>query len=189
MEIGGVALRDIIVVASGLAGVYFVIMMLRLAQIGRHKTVALDAPSLTPPPVEAGADGGDEAAAEAEAEADSAEVFVYPRPQAAVANEAPSFGAELTRSHLEREIKQLREEVAALRAELDEIKAARRVSPQYADAMALVQRGLTAQDVADRCSISLAEAELVWALGRGPQNFDQEDDYGGEPGRTHARSA
>ena len=181
MEIGGVALRDVILVASGLAGVYLVIMLLRLFQIGRHKTVTLDASSLAPPAQPPPPDRDEEAAEE--------ETFTYTRPQPAEIPAPPSFGDELTRSHLEREVKQLREEIAALRAELDEIKMARRVSPQYADAMALVQRGLTAQDVADRCGISLAEAELVWALARGPQNFDQEDNYGGEPGRIHARSA
>ena len=180
MDIGGVALHDVILVVAGLAGVYIVIMLLRLFQIGRHKAVAFDAPSLTPPaqppPI-------DQVAAAPE------ETFVAPRTQPGEMAAPPSFGSELSRSHLEREVKQLREEIAALRAELDEIKAARRVSPQYADAMALVQRGLTAQDVADRCGISLAEAELVWALARGPQNFDQEDGYGAESGRTHARSA
>lgn len=181
MEIGGVALRDVILVVSGLAGVYLVIMMLRLLQIGKHKPVVLDAPSLTPPPQPPPQDQAAEVAAE--------ETFDHPRTQPGETVAPPSFGAELSRSHLEREVKQLREEVAALRAELDAIKAASRVSPQYADAMALVQRGLTAQDVADRCGISLAEAELVWALARGSQNFDQEDDYGGESGRTHARSA
>lgn len=178
MEIGGVALRDVIIVASGLAGVYFVIMLLRLMQIGRHKPVVpveLDVPTVppTPPPEEA---------------APMAAVEMPPA-QADEDGEPPHFGAELMRSHMEREIKQLRGEVAALRDELAELKAARHVSPQYADAMAMAQRGLTAQDVADRCDISLGEAELVWALAHGQRKTDEEDDYGGEPGRNHARSA
>ena len=105
MEIGGVTLRDAILVISGLVGVYLVIMVLRLVQIGRHKTVVFDtAASEPPPPV----DSAEEEAAE--------ETFVYPRPQIEEAAPPPSFGAELSRSHLEREVKQLREEVATLRA-------------------------------------------------------------------------
>ena len=46
----------------------------------------------------------------------------------------------------------------------------------YKDSMArsleLSQRGLTAQDVADRLGISLAEAELVHALSKGDAIFD-----------------
>lgn len=179
MEILGVPLRDVILVVSGLAGIYLVVTALRLYQVGRRKSAvpAIDADA---PPAEADA-GEDEDADE--------EVYVYPKPRVAAPEEPASFGSELARSHLEREVKQLREEVVALRDELADLKAASRVSPQYADAMALAQRGLTAQDVADRCGISLAEAELVWALARGLQNLDQEDEYGGEPGRNHARSA
>lgn len=179
MEIGGVALRDVIIVASAGAGVYLVIMLLRLMQLGRHKPMALDASTLPPvPPPEETAAGQ-----------------VQEMPPAAPplpgeeGGEPTGFGAELMRSHLEREIKQLRGELAALRDELAALKAARNVSPQYADAMALAQRGLTAQDVADRCNISLGEAELVWALAHGQRKTDEEDDYGGESGRNHARSA
>ena len=180
MEIGGVALRDVIIVASGLAGVYLVIMLLRLMQIGRHKPavpVEFDAPVVppTPPPEE-------------EAIWPPAPPAVPPAP-ADEGGEPAHFGAELMRSHMEREIKQLRGELAALRDELAELKAARHVSPQYADAMAMAQRGLTAQDVADRCNISLGEAELVWALAHGQKKTNEEDDYGGEPGRNRTRSA
>jgi len=79
----------------------------------------------------------------------------------------------LARTELERELQQLRQEVAALRTELGELKAARNISPQYAEALALAQRGLSAREVAERMGISLAEAELVHALSRGERLFDE----------------
>jgi DNA-directed RNA polymerase specialized sigma24 family protein len=78
----------------------------------------------------------------------------------------------LARTDMEMEIQRMRDEMLQMRQELEELRAARRVSPQYAEAMELVQRGLSAQDVADRLGISLGEAELVQALSRGRQNFD-----------------
>ena len=73
---------------------------------------------------------------------------------------------------MEMEIQRMRDEMLQMRREMEELRAARRVSPQYAEAMELAQRGMGAQDVADRLGISLAEAELVQALSRGQQNFD-----------------
>ena len=178
MEIAGIALRDIVLVACGLAGIYLVITLLRLVQVGRHKAATVEveveplAPSLS---------ANDAAVAAPK----KAPVIPYSRAAAA----AQPFDAELARSHQEMDLRQLREEVGVLRGEIGELKAARTVSPQYADAMALAQRGLTAQDLADRCGIALGEAELVWALSRGPMNFDQEEDYDGDSGYQHARSA
>jgi len=182
MDIGGLAMRDIILVLAGLAGIYLVLTVLRLVQVGRHKPAVLD-DSLHVPEIDA------------EPAIDTAPVEPELPPL-----EAPppvsGFGAELLRSHQDQEVRrlhdeiaQLREELAVLREELVYIKAARNISPQYADAMSLAQRGLTAQDVADRCGISLGEAELVWALSRGANNLEYEDDYGGDSGRKHARAA
>lgn len=84
----------------------------------------------------------------------------------------------LARSDMEMEVQRMRDEMERMRAELEEMRVARRVSPQYAEAMELAQRGLTAQDVADRLGISLAEAELVQALSRGEMNFEEGDEHG-----------
>lgn len=83
-----------------------------------------------------------------------------------------SLAEHLARSDVETEMQRMRDEMARMHQEMEELRASRRVSPQYAEAMELSQRGLTAQDVADRLGISLAEAELVQALSRGKQNFD-----------------
>ena len=86
----------------------------------------------------------------------------------------------LARSDLERDVRALRAEINVLRAEIEELKAARNISPHYAEALTLAQRGLSAQDVADRLGISLAEAELVHALSRGEQIFEEGEDDGAD---------
>jgi DNA-directed RNA polymerase specialized sigma24 family protein len=42
----------------------------------------------------------------------------------------------------------------------------RPVTPQHSEAMVLAERGLPALQIAERCGISVAEAELVCALAR-----------------------
>lgn len=65
----------------------------------------------------------------------------------------------------------LREEFAALResleSEIASLRNARSVSPQYGEAVVLAQRGLETAAIAERCGISVSEAELVAALARG----------------------
>lgn len=65
---------------------------------------------------------------------------------------------------LEQSVNEVRAEVAALRDAIAELKAARDMPPQYNEAMALASRGGSAQQIAESCGISLAEAELVQAL-------------------------
>jgi len=207
MEVAGIALRDVIIVASGLTATYLVILLLRLVQLGRHKFAADEEPTME---TEAAASPPDEVEVEDEAPAVYARPFVRaaaavrepepePRPVLARAPEReapPSFGSELARSQDDTDARQLRSEVGRLRTEMTDLRqelsrmqATRNVSPQYTDAMTMAQRGLTAQDVADRCGISLGEAELIWALSRGPMNFDQEEDYGGDTRPKHIRAA
>lgn len=182
MDASGAALRDILLMIAGLAAIYLGVMVLRLLRLRRLKADNAVGVAATP----------------SAADQSAGEDLVYEAPAlAARAAAAPAhFDAALARSHQESELRQLREEVGQLReavgqlrAELADLQAARHVSPQYSDAMALAQRGLTAQDVADRCDISLGEAELVWALSRGPTSFDDEEDYGEESASRHARSA
>lgn len=182
MDFDAVTLRDVVLAVIGLIGVYLVVMVLRLTRLRRRPARLVEEAPIAPTLA-------NEAADEPE------ENLVYsPSPRAVVPQPAPAdFGAELNRSQQDSEIRQLREEVVQLReqvgqlrAELADVSSARLVSPQYSDAMTFAQRGLSAQDVADRCGISLGEAELVWALSRGPKNFDQEEEYGGEPGVERA---
>lgn len=92
---------------------------------------------------------------------------------APVAAFGQQLAEHLARYDLEREVGRLREEVAQLRDAVRELRAARNISPQYAEALGLAQRGLTAQEIADRMGISLAEAELVHALSRGEELFKE----------------
>jgi hypothetical protein len=99
-------------------------------------------------------------------------------PAARTAGFGEHLADHLARSDMEMEVQRMRDEMKRMQAEMEEMRAARRVSPQYAEAMELSQRGLTAQDVADRLGISLAEAELVHALSRGDNTFDEGDEHG-----------
>lgn len=97
-----------------------------------------------------------------------------PRPVEPVWKQDPArFGQQAVKSGIEAELAELRGEVAALKDELlllhEEVrllKAARNVSPQYGEAVALAQKGLDAPQIAERCGISVAEAEMVRALSR-----------------------
>ena len=76
------------------------------------------------------------------------------------------FGQQVVKTGIETELAELRGEVAALKDEVALLKAARNVSPQYGEAVTLAQRGMAAQQIAERCGISVAEAEMVRALSR-----------------------
>jgi len=106
---------------------------------------------------------------------ETGEGVVPPNPErpAARSGFGEHLADHLARSDVEMEVQRMRDEMERMRAEMEELRAARRVSPQYAEAMELAQRGLTAQDVADRLGISLGEAELVHALSRGRNDFSQ----------------
>lgn len=64
------------------------------------------------------------------------------------------------------EIDRLVEDVSALRDELDAQASGVASSPEYSEAMVLAGQGLNAEMIAERCGITLAEAELVLAIGR-----------------------
>lgn len=90
----------------------------------------------------------------------------------------------LARSDMEMEVQRMRSEMERMRGEMEALRAASRVSPQYADAMEMAQRGLSAQDLADRLDMSLGEAELVHALSRGSLNFEEGEEHGADPHAT-----
>jgi hypothetical protein len=91
-----------------------------------------------------------------------------PRGPVPAAPPARDVEAELRelRQSMQEELDALRAELAVLRQEMVGIKAVRGVSPQYGEAMTLAGRGASAQDIAQECGISVAEAELVRALGQ-----------------------
>lgn len=98
------------------------------------------------------------------------------------------FALALEVRQLRRDVSQLREvqdaqrsEIAALRGMLDgqaaalaATRAAQSVSPMYSEALALAQRGMSADVIAERCSISVAEAELVQSLAQEPEKGSED---------------
>jgi hypothetical protein len=85
------------------------------------------------------------------------------------AQPASSFGEQQFIRGVQAELEQMHAEIAALREELGKLKTARMMSPQYADAVTLAEQGADARSIAERCSISVGEAELVLALTRKPE--------------------
>jgi len=58
------------------------------------------------------------------------------------------------------------EELAQLRQQIAALQGSRNVSPLYDEAVGLAQQGLDVRSIAERCAISIGEAELVAALVR-----------------------
>ncbi len=168
--------RDVIILALVLAAVYFLISLLRLGQIKLRQRQA---------------DRLRKQAAESDVglsknkREEGAEEISPPELEPVSASHPPtlphmSFDEQLFRSNVENELEQLHSEVAALKEALAQLKnASRPVSPQYNEAMLLAQRGMKVQSIADHCAISIGEAELVVALSRNKQeyeNYDSPDD-------------
>ena len=158
--------REWIFVAIAVLAVYLVFQLIRALQVKDAGSDAQgDADTLD---ADADADG---------AEAPAADASGTPAP-ATVGGGDDSFGLALEIRQLRRDVAQLREELDAQRAEiatlrdttsaqasaLEAARAAQRVSPIYGEALALAQRGMAAEVIAERCSISVAEAELVQSL-------------------------
>lgn len=106
------------------------------------------------------------------------------------ADAAPdAFQHELEVRQLRRELEQQGSALAELRRELDAIREQLRArtdqaevavvphgaSPEYNEALVFARRGLDAETIAERCGITVAEAELVQSLARS---------QAGEPGKA-----
>lgn len=199
MDLSQFAWRDGVLLIVVAIAVYLAIMLLRLMQVSHRP----HPPLVTPGDGDAAAsnDAGTSNASNPASTSTASSVwpFQFPLNQApivppaetftaanapadagqATAGAPASFAETLEASRLDQEVRELRAEVAALREELAEMQAARRVSPQYADAMALARRGFDAQGIADHCGIARGEAELVMSLARGSYELNAEDDYVG----------
>jgi DNA-directed RNA polymerase specialized sigma24 family protein len=190
--------REVILLLVGLAVLYLVVTVIRLLRVGKrsHESgkqepplaeTVIPAPAPLPELTEAVSTLAVSRSNEWNDVIDL-ELLGGTEPVPESAAETPlrvsGFGEQLAehlaRSDLEREVRLLRKEVDELRAELEELRAVRNISPHYAEAVALAQRGLTAQDVADRMGISLAEAELVYALSRGESIFEEGEHDGSD---------
>lgn len=175
MDLGFFGWREAVWLVALLLEIYLIVSLLGLARLRRRRarapviSAAVGEPGLTvPPPVSAAPVAGIDVA-----------VLPVAAPEFGVAFEA-ELSARLVKTELEAEVRQLKVELAALREELAELKVTRRVSPLYAEAAALAQRGFDARGVAEECGISVAEAELVLAMSRDNTEFDREVDDGAD---------
>lgn len=82
-------------------------------------------------------------------------------------DEAPIRGLQTEMLGLQAQLEDLQAGYQVLKGEIEQIKAARAVSPQYNEALALAQKGMRPPDIAEACGISIGEADLVCALARG----------------------
>lgn len=94
---------------------------------------------------------------------------------------ADAFQLELEVRQLRRDIVQLRAELAEQRREVERLGTEQRalkdqmestlashgISPEYNEALVFARRGMDVGMIAERCGISVAEAELVHSLARG----------------------
>ena len=189
MDFIDIGWREGLLLAVAVVAVYLVVALLGLARLKRGRDFVVTADSSLaglPPHVvpSAGRDGELEEMPRfgmPAAPAESTDAGLAG--SAGSANSAAAdFAHQLAARELEGEVRQLRADVAALRQELNELRSERtqrRVSPLYAEAAALAERGFDARGVAEECGISVAEAELVLAMSRDEKTFDNEDDHDG----------
>lgn len=200
--------REAILLFVGLAVVYLMITLFRLLRVGKGDEVQHKVSPKSESPIAVPAAGKNDTIPELTEPVFPLEVShstewndvvdldvgveperPSPEPSPRVAGFGEQLADHLARSDLEREVRQLRQEVDELRAALDDLRSLRNISPHYAEALELAQRGLTAQDVADRMGISLAEAELVHALSRGDKLFEEGAEDGTEPDGGNVRDS
>jgi hypothetical protein len=198
MDSTGFGWRELILVAAVAAGVYLVVALLALARMRRRRAVSESVPGVAPDSFAAFATSAQPAwepalsmpaAIDTRPTLTEVELVMDERGVAdPVAPAAPPFAATLALTELENEVRHLRAEVATLRQELADVRDARRISPLYADAAALANRGFDARGVAEECGISVAEAELVMAMSRDDKDFDSEVEDDAD-GRKHDSAA
>jgi len=184
------SLREWIFIVIGVLAVYLVFQLIRAMQV-KDDAVGIPGDVLTETPSELlddEAEHGDGVRLKASAATDDADAS-DDAPGGSLDEEVlqtrklaeESFALALEVRQLRRDIAQLRDESDAQRNEMVELretidrqseqleatKAAQHVSPIYGEALALAQRGMDAEIIAERCSISVAEAELVRSLAGG----------------------
>ncbi|MCB1930007.1 MAG: DUF2802 domain-containing protein [Rhodocyclaceae bacterium] len=75
-----------------------------------------------------------------------------------------------------KEVGRLGDEVSRLEQALAGVHAMQQASPQYREAVMLARQGLESEAIAERCSISVAEAALVKSLARRGEGEGEHDE-------------
>lgn len=189
MDFSDFSSKDAIILAIIVIAMYVLVSLLRLAQMRWRRRQALRTPqprhtqeypsSARPPHVAEEAEASEDFQKPQESAQARALPPVSAQTHRTTASAQPgeedvpvSFSDHLSLVRMESAITQLQREVTDLRESLTELQSARHVSPQYAEAMAMARRGLDAQAIAERCTISMGEAELVAALSRNRQEYE-----------------
>jgi hypothetical protein len=157
--------RDAVIAAVAVVGLYILVSIVRYFGLKKRRQVPVAA---TPAePVMAAP------AAPAVAPAVTPPREPWPHTEADFAEHLRASTAGTEIRHLRGDLARMRDELTSLgdelvgiRQELELLKASRNVSPLYGEATGLAQQGLDARSIADRCDISIGEAELVAALSR-----------------------
>lgn len=174
-------LRELILSAIALLAVYVGYQLYRASRPPRASASEPAVPPVAVPaavPADAPADAPD---SDDEDEPGPLYDAGRPVPAPARADAAPdAFQHELEVRQLRRELEQQGSALGELRRELDAIREQLRVhaeqadagvvphgaSPEYNEALVFARRGLDAETIAERCGITVAEAELVQSLAR-----------------------
>ncbi|AKU14082.1 hypothetical protein AzCIB_4189 [Azoarcus sp. CIB] len=176
-------LRELILAAIALLAVYVGYQLYRASRAPQASAPVPDEPLALVPaeaPTEA-PESVDVVVAESDDDDEPGPLYSVGRPASAGADAAPdAFQHELEVRQLRRELEQQGSALAELRRELDEIREQLRArteqadagvvthgaSPEYNEALVFARRGLDAETIAERCGITVAEAELVQSLAR-----------------------
>ncbi|NMG32107.1 DUF2802 domain-containing protein [Aromatoleum evansii] len=170
-------LRELILAAIALLAVYVGYQLYRASRAPR-----MSAPGPDGTPAEAPA-LAEIVVAESDDDDEPGPLYGRERPAPAPAgtDTAPdAFQHELEVRQLRRELEQQGSALADLKRELDEVReqlrahkeqadaglVTRGASPEYNEALVFARRGLAAEAIAERCGITVAEAELVQSLAR-----------------------
>ncbi|MCC4114160.1 DUF2802 domain-containing protein [Aromatoleum toluclasticum] len=125
-----------------------------------------------PVPAPAGADVATDVATDAATDA-APDAFQHELEVRQLRRELEQQGNAL--AELRRQLDEIREQLRAHREQADADPATRGASPEYNEALVFARRGLDAETIAERCGITVAEAELVQSLARSQS---------GEPGNA-----
>lgn len=183
-------LRELILAAIALLAVYVGYQLYRASRAPR---ASASEPAAPPAAVPADApESVDVVVADSDDEDEPGPLYDAGRPVPVPtgADTAPdAFQHELEVRQLRRELEQQGSALAELRRELDAVREQLRArtdqaevgvmprgaSPEYNEALVFARRGLDAETIAERCGITVAEAELVQSLARS---------QAGEPGKA-----
>lgn len=186
IDLAALGLREYLLIAVVLAGGFFLLSLLPLLRMSGKGRPAATPPDVGEAPVSQVEDDRGQARRDEIRHEPVVPQFVPDSGGAVRAVAAEDFSRELAASSRDLELRRLRGEmdrvladVARLSEEVSALRASRNVSPHYSEAMTLAREGETPDEIAERCGISIGEAELVAALALGRSGAEHDGADGG----------